>query len=297
MFKIIRSDWFNQFKGILSSNDIDRRLWDELEELLIISDIGLHSTEMILDNFKTVLRSNKSNASLEDVIGLLKNELVDLLHYHGGNQEIPSHHDSVVLMMIGVNGVGKTTSIAKLAHFYKTRGNSVMLGASDTFRAAAIDQLELWARKIKVDIIKSETGSDPASVAFKTAEFTKKNRIDIALIDTAGRLQNKKNLMEEYKKIINVLKKIDNDYPNEIILVLDATTGQNALNQVEEFSKIHNLTGLIITKLDSTAKGGIVLAICKKYKLPIIAVGMGEKEDDLQPFKADLFAKTLLSIN
>ena len=148
-----------------------------------------------------------------------------------------------------------------------------------------------------MDIIKSETGSDPASVAFKTAEFTKKNRIDIALIDTAGRLQNKKNLMEEYKKIINVLKKIDNDYPNEIILVLDATTGQNALNQVEEFSKIHNLTGLIITKLDSTAKGGIVLAICKKYKLPIIAVGMGEIEDDLQPFKADLFAKTLLSIN
>ena len=133
MFKIIRSDWFNQFKGILSSNDIDQRLWDELEELLIISDIGLHSTEMILDNFKTVLRSNKSNAPLEDVIGLLKNELVDLLHYHGGNQEIPSHHDSVVLMMIGVNGVGKTTSIAKLAHFYKTRGNSVMLGASDTF--------------------------------------------------------------------------------------------------------------------------------------------------------------------
>ena len=146
MFKIIRSDWFNQFKGILSSNDIDRRLWDELEELLIISDIGLHSTEMILDNFKTVLRSNKSNASLEDVIGLLKNELVDLLHYHGGNQEIPSHHDSVVLMMIGVNGVGKTTSIAKLAHFYKTRGNSVMLGASDTFRAAAKEQLTTWAQ-------------------------------------------------------------------------------------------------------------------------------------------------------
>ena len=146
MFKIIRSDWFNQFKGILSSNDIDRRLWDELEELLIISDIGLHSTEMILDNFKTVLRSNKSNAPLEDVIGLLKNELVDLLHYHGGNQEIPSHHDSVVLMMIGVNGVGKTTSIAKLAHFYKTRGNSVMLGASDTFRAAAKEQLTTWAQ-------------------------------------------------------------------------------------------------------------------------------------------------------
>ena len=183
-----------------------------------------------------------------------------------------------------------------MGKFFKDNNKSVVFGAADTFRAAAIDQLELWARKIKVDIIKSETGSDPASVAFKTAEFTKKNRIDIALIDTAGRLQNKKNLMEEYKNN-KCSKKIDDDYPNEIILVLDATTGQNALNQVEEFSKIHNLTGLIITKLDSTAKGGIVLAICKKYKLPIIAVGMGEKEDDLQPFKADLFAKTLLSIN
>ena len=145
--------------------------------------------------------------------------------------------------------------------------------------------------------MKSETGSDPASVAYKTAEFTKKNQIDVALIDTAGRLQNKKNLMEEYKKIISVLKKIDENYPNETILVLDATTGQNAINQVEEFSKIHNLSGLIITKLDSTAKGGVVLAICKKYNLPIVAIGMGEKEDDLQPFKADLFAKTLLSVN
>ena len=160
----------------------------------------------------------------------------------------------------------------------------------------AIDQLQVWAAKVKVDIIKSEINSDPASVAFKTAEFAKKNQIDIALIDTAGRLQNKKNLMEEYKKIINVLKKIDPSYPNEVILVLDATTGQNALNQVEEFSKIHELTGLIITKLDSTAKGGVVLAICKKYKLPIVAIGMGEKENDLHPFNAEYFSKALLGI-
>ena len=172
-----------------------------------------------------------------------------------------------------------------------------MFAASDTFRAAAIEQLENWANKIDVQITKSSQGSDPASVAYKAIEEAINNNFDQVLIDTAGRLQNKKNLMEEYKKIINVLKKIDKDYPNETILVLDATTGQNALNQVEEFSKVHELSGLIITKLDSTAKGGVVLAICKKYKLPIIAVGMGEKEDDLQPFKADLFAKTLLSVN
>ena len=189
---------------------------------------------------------------------------------------------------------GKTTTIGKLGKYFKDNNRSVVFGAADTFRAAAIDQLQVWATKVKVDIIKSEINRDPASVAFKTAEFAKKNQIDIALIDTAGRLQNKKNLMEEYKKIINVLKKIDPSYPSEVILVLDATTGQNAFNQVEEFSKIHNLTGLIITKLDSTAKGGVVLAICKKYDLPIIAIGMGEKETDLHPFNAEYFAKALL---
>jgi fused signal recognition particle receptor len=157
--------------------------------------------------------------------------------------------------------------------------------------------LELWSNKINVNIIKSAPGSDPASVAFKTATYAKEHQIDIAMIDTAGRMQNKKNLMDEYKKIFNVLKKIDVNYPNETILVLDATTGQNALNQVEEFSKIQKITGLIITKLDSTAKGGIVLAICKKYKLPILAIGMGEKESDLYPFDAKLFAKGLLQIN
>jgi fused signal recognition particle receptor len=201
-----------------------------------------------------------------------------------------------VIVVSGVNGAGKTTTIGKLGKYFKDNNRSVVFGAADTFRAAAIDQLQVWATKVKVDIIKSEINSDPASVAFKTAEFAKKNQIDIALIDTAGRLQNKKNLMEEYKKIINVLKKIDSSYPNEVILVLDATTGQNALNQVEEFGKIHNLTGLIITKLDSTAKGGVVLAICKKYNLPIVAVGMGEKETDLHPFNAEYFAKALLGI-
>ena len=218
---------------------------------------------------------------------------IELLKYEK-DLSLMGNSKTAVIVVSGVNGVGKTTSIGKLGKFFKDNNKSVVFGAADTFRAAAIDQLQVWAEKVKVDIIKSEINSDPASVAFKTANYAKKNQIDIALIDTAGRLQNKKNLMEEYKKIINVLKKIDDTFPNEVILVLDATTGQNALNQVEEFSKIHNLTGLIITKLDSTAKGGVVLAICKKYKIPIIAVGMGEKESDLQPFKADYFSKALL---
>ena len=221
---------------------------------------------------------------------------IDLLKYEK-DLSLMGNAKSAVIVVSGVNGAGKTTSIGKLGKYFKDNNRSVVFGAADTFRAAAIDQLQVWATKIKVDIIKSEINSDPASVAFKTAEFAKKNQIDIALIDTAGRLQNKKNLMEEYRKIINVLKKIDPSYPNEVILVLDATTGQNALNQVEEFSKIHDLTGLIITKLDSTAKGGVVLAICKKYNLPIVAVGMGEKETDLHPFDAEYFAKALLGVS
>ena len=220
---------------------------------------------------------------------------IELLKYEKDLSLMGNSKTSTIIVS-GVNGVGKTTSIGKLGKYFKDNNKSVVFGAADTFRAAAIDQLQVWAQKVKVDIIKSEINSDPASVAFKTAEFAKKNQIDIALIDTAGRLQNKKNLMEEYKKIINVLKKIDITFPNEVILVLDATTGQNALNQVEEFSKIHNLTGLIITKLDSTAKGGVVLAICKKYNLPIIAVGMGEKKMTFNHLRLSSFQKLYLVI-
>ena len=282
--------------NLIFKKKIDEKNLNELEDFLIESDVGVESAKELCEKFSNIKVDTKKTEK-KDIFNIFSNYVTEILKPLEKNLNEINKNKPTVILIAGVNGVGKTTTIGKLGKFFKDNNKSVVFGAADTFRAAAIDQLELWARKIKVDIIKSETGSDPASVAFKTAEFTKKNRIDIALIDTAGRLQNKKNLMEEYKKIINVLKKIDKDYPNEIILVLDATTGQNALNQVEEFSKIHNLTGLIITKLDSTAKGGIVLAICKKYKLPIIAVGMGEKEDDLQPFKADLFAKTLLSIN
>ena len=281
------------FDNIFSKKKIDDRVLDEFEELIISSDAGAEVAKELRKDFEN-FKINKEINDHNKILKLIADKIsIELLKYEK-DLSLMGNSKTAVIVVSGVNGVGKTTSIGKLGKFFKDNNKSVVFGAADTFRAAAIDQLQVWAEKVKVDIIKSEINSDPAAVAFKTADYAKKNQIDIALIDTAGRLQNKKNLMEEYKKIINVLKKIDDTFPNEVILVLDATTGQNALNQVEEFSKIHNLTGLIITKLDSTAKGGVVLAICKKYKIPIIAVGMGEKESDLQPFKADYFSKALL---
>ena len=284
------------FKDIFSKKIIDDSVLDEFEELIISSDAGADVAREIRKDFEN-FKIDKKLEDHNEILKLLADKIaIELLKYEK-DLSLMGNANSSVIVVSGVNGVGKTTTIGKLGKYFKDNNRSVVFGAADTFRAAAIDQLQVWAAKVKVDIIKSEINSDPASVAFKTAEFAKKNQIDIALIDTAGRLQNKKNLMDEYKKIINVLKKIDEKFPNEVILVLDATTGQNALNQVEEFSKIRSITGLIITKLDSSAKGGIILAICKKYNLPIVAVGMGEKDTDLHPFKAEFFAKALLGLN
>ena len=202
-----------------------------------------------------------------------------------------------VTLISGVNGVGKTTSIGKIGKILKSNGNKVIFAASDTFRAAAIEQLENWAEKVDIQITKSTQGSDPASVAYKAIEEALTNNFNQVLVDTAGRLQNKKNLMEEYKKIANVIKKIEPNAPHDVILVLDATSGQNVINQVEEFNKIIPITGIVMTKLDGTAKGGILLALAKKYKLPIIALGLGEKEDDLQVFKAEQFAEAFIQSN
>ena len=202
-----------------------------------------------------------------------------------------------VILVAGVNGSGKTTTIGKIAKIFKENNNKVVLSASDTFRAAAIEQLENWANKIGVDLVKSNQGSDPASVAYKAMSFAKENNFNQLIIDTAGRLQNKKNLMEEYKKIANVVKKIDDNAPNEVILVLDATSGQNILSQVDEFNKMIPITGLVMTKLDGTAKGGILLALSKKYKIPIIGLGLGEKEEDLQMFDVEKFAEAFTQIN
>ena len=283
------------FKNIFSKKKLDDDVLSEFEDLLISADTGVDVAKELRKDFEN-FKIDKKLDDHQEILKLIADKMaINLLKYEK-DLSLMGNANTSVIVVSGVNGVGKTTTIGKLGKYFKDNNRSVVFGAADTFRAAAIDQLQVWAAKVKVDIIKSEINSDPASVAFKTAEFAKKNQIDIALIDTAGRLQNKKNLMEEYKKIINVLKKIDSSFPNEVILVLDATTGQNALNQVEEFSKIHNLTGLIITKLDSTAKGGVVLAICKKYDLPIVALGMGEKDSDLHPFNAEYFSKALLGL-
>ncbi len=283
------------FKNIFSKKKLDDHVLADFEDLLISADTGIDVAKDLRKDFEN-FKIDKKLDNPKEILKLMADKMaINLLKYEK-DLSLMGNANSAVIVVSGVNGVGKTTTIGKLGKYFKDNNRSVVFGAADTFRAAAIDQLQVWAAKVKVDIIKSEINSDPASVAFKTAEFAKKNQIDIALIDTAGRLQNKKNLMEEYKKIINVLKKIDKKFPNEVILVLDATTGQNALNQVEEFSKIHNITGLVVTKLDSTAKGGIILAICKKYDLPIVAVGMGEKDTDLYPFKAEFYAKALLGL-
>ena len=279
--------------NLFSKKKIDKDLLNKFEELLIESDVG---TEMASD-LKEKLKNEKIGKEIKD-----KKEIFDflghqisklLLPYEKKLTELNKSSPSIVVVA-GVNGVGKTTTIGKLGKLFKDDGKKIVFGAADTFRAAAIEQLELWSKKINAEFVKSDLGTDPASVGYKTVKVAEEKKLDLAFIDTAGRLQNKKNLMEEYKKIFTVLKKINPEYPHETILVLDATTGQNALNQVEEFQKISNITGLIITKLDTSAKGGILLAICKKYSLPIIAVGMGEKESDLHPFSSKEFAKMLI---
>jgi fused signal recognition particle receptor len=283
-------------KEIIVKKELDDKSLNDIEDFLIQSDVGVAASAEI----KSIISEKKIDPSkdLKDEINLiLKDYIVNLMKPLENNIFFNKKEKLNATLVSGVNGVGKTTTIGKISKILKSNGNKVMLAASDTFRAAAIEQLEMWAKKIEVDITKSSQGSDPASVAYKAIDEALKNNFNQVLIDTAGRLQNKKNLMEEYKKIANVTKKIDPDAPHDVILVVDATSGQNIINQVEEFNKIIPITGIIMTKLDGTAKGGILLAVAKKYKLPIIALGLGEKEDDLQVFNAEIFANTFIQTN
>ena len=276
-------------KEIIVKKKIDDENLNKIEEFLIKSDVGIEAASEIKQIISTKKIDPSKDLSLE--INLILKDYIISLMKPLENKSFFNKKDKLNATLIsGVNGVGKTTTIGKIGKILKSNGNKVMFAASDTFRAAAIEQLENWANKIDVQVIKSSQGSDPASVAYKAIEDALKNNFDQVLIDTAGRLQNKKNLMEEYKKIANVTKKIDAEAPHDVVLVLDATSGQNIINQVEEFNKIIPITGIIMTKLDGTAKGGILLALAKKYKLPIIALGLGEKEDDLQIFEAEKFA-------
>tara|TARA_Y100001970_G_scaffold164391_1_gene200850 strand:- start:385 stop:1260 length:876 start_codon:yes stop_codon:yes gene_type:complete len=282
-----------KFSNLFSKKKIDENLLNKFEELLIESDVGTQIASDLKEKFKNE-KIGKEIKDDKEIFDFLGEQISKILNpYEKKLNNLYTSSPSIVVVA-GVNGVGKTTTIGKLGKLFKSDGKKIVFGAADTFRAAAIDQLELWSKKIGADFVKSDLGTDPASVGYKTAKFAEENKSDIAFIDTAGRLQNKKNLMEEYKKIFTVLKKINPEYPHETILVLDATTGQNALNQVEEFKKISNLTGLIITKLDTSAKGGILLAICKKFGLPIVAIGMGEKESDLRSFNSAEFSKMLV---
>ena len=282
-----------KFSNLFSKKKIDENLLNKFEELLIESDVGTQIASDLKEKFKKE-KIGKEIKNEKEIFDFLGEQISKILIPYEKKLDTLYNNSPSIIVVAGVNGVGKTTTIGKLGKLFKNNGKKIVFGAADTFRAAAIDQLELWSKKIGADFVKSDLGTDPASVGYKTAKFAEENKSDLAFIDTAGRLQNKKNLMDEYKKIFTVLKKINPEYPHETILVLDATTGQNALNQVEEFKKISNLTGLIITKLDTTAKGGILLAICKKHGLPVIAVGMGEKESDLHSFNSVDFSKMLV---
>ena len=279
--------------NLIFKKNIDQNILDELEEFLIESDVGVESAKELREKFSKI-KIDPQGTKKDDVFKIFSNYISEILQPLEKNLDNLNNKPNVILIA-GVNGVGKTTTIGKLGKILGQNNKKVVLGAADTFRAAAVNQLEVWAKKINAEIIKSEEGADPASVAYKALDYAKKNDIDHLIIDTAGRLQNKKNLMDEFKKIIKVIKKIDLNAPHETFLILDATTGQNAINQVQEFQKITKITGIIMTKLDGTAKGGILLAMGRKFKLPIIAIGMGEKEDDLQMFNAEHYANALMS--
>ena len=294
-FKKSASALSSGIKEIIIKKEIDDKNLDKIEEFLIQSDVGLEAASEIKEIISTKKIDPKKDL-ITEINLILKEYIISLMRPLENNFFFEKRDKLSATLISGVNGVGKTTTIGKIGKILKDNGNKVMFADSDTFRAAAIEQLENWAKKIDVKIIKSSQGSDPASVAYKAVEEALRNNFNQVLIDTAGRLQNKKNLMEEYKKIANVTKKIDPDAPHNVILVLDATSGQNVINQVEEFNKIIPITGIIMTKLDGTAKGGILLALAKKYKLPIIALGLGEKEDDLQIFDAEKFAEAFTQL-
>ncbi len=281
--------------GLIFKKKIDENILNDIEDFLIQSDVGVEAAKELKEKFSKT-KIDPKNSEKSEIIKIFSQYVSEILKPLEKDLESIKKNKPSVILIAGVNGVGKTTTIGKLGKILSQNDKKVVLGAADTFRAAAVNQLEIWAKKINANIIKSEEGADPASVAYKALEYGKKNYFDYLLIDTAGRLQNKKNLMDEFKKITTVVKKIDSTAPHETFLILDATTGQSAIAQVEEFKKITPVTGIIMTKLDGTAKGGILLAVGKKFKIPIVALGMGEKEDDLQKFDSKYFSEALMHL-
>ena len=288
-----REKFIDKIDEILhSSTKIDDELIDELEETLITSDVGMTTTEKLIAGLRKGVRRAEIK-SPADVKSFFSNQIREILTEEEGNFDYVE--PPRVILMIGVNGAGKTTTIGKLAAYYKAQGKSVMMAAADTFRAGAIDQLEIWAERTGAAFVKHSEGSNPSSVALDAARSAVAQKIDVLLVDTAGRLQNKFNLMEELKKINRILGKGIKGAPHEVLLVLDATTGQNALRQAELFSQTANITGIVLTKLDGTAKGGMIIGIKEQLNIPVKWVGVGERLDDLRPFNAKEFADALFN--
>ena len=294
-----RSNIFSKItRAVAGKSKIDESFLDDLEEILITSDVGVQTTVKIIDRIEErVSRDKYINTS--ELNSMLKEEIAGLLEENNTEDMpgfvIPEDKKPYVIMVVGVNGVGKTTTIGKLAHQYKQQGKKVILGAADTFRAAAVDQLSIWAERVGVEIVKKEMGSDPASVAFETVQSAKAEGADLCIVDTAGRLHNKVNLMNELGKIKRVMSKVIPDAPHEILLILDASTGQNALEQAKQFTAATEVNALALTKLDGTAKGGVVLGIADQFKIPIKYIGIGEKMEDLQVFNREAFVDALFS--
>ncbi len=282
------------FRGLFSGKKIDDDLFEQLEEQLLIADIGVPTTAKIIDNL-TRHASRKQLKDAELLYQQLKTELSDILQPVEQPLRIDGDKKPYVILMVGVNGVGKTTTIGKLARQFQQQGKSVMLAAGDTFRAAAVEQLQVWGERNHIPVIAQPTGSDSASVIFDAMQSAAARRIDILIADTAGRLQNKNNLMDELKKIVRVMKKYDDSAPHEIMLTLDAGTGQNAISQAKLFNEAVGLTGISLTKLDGTAKGGVIFAIADQFGLPIRYIGVGEKIDDLRQFRATEFIDALFA--
>ena len=286
-------------RAVAGKSKVDDDVLDNLEEVLITSDVGVDTTLKIIQRIEERVARDKY-VSVSELNGILRDEIAALLTENNSidneNWDLPSDHSPYVILVVGVNGVGKTTTIGKLAYQFKKAGKNVYLGAADTFRAAAVEQLSIWGERVGVPVVKQQMGSDPASVAFDTLSSAKANNADVVLIDTAGRLHNKIGLMNELKKIKDVMKKVLPQAPDEVLLVLDGSTGQNAFEQAKQFSAVTQITSLAITKLDGTAKGGVVIGISDQLKVPVKYIGLGEKMEDLQLFNKTQFVDSLFNV-
>lgn len=286
-------------RAVAGKSKVDDDVLDNLEEVLITSDVGVDTTLKIIKRIEERVARDKY-VSVSELNAILRDEIAALLTENNSvdneNWDLPSDHSPYVILVVGVNGVGKTTTIGKLAYQFKKAGKKVYLGAADTFRAAAVEQLTIWGERVGVPVIKQQMGADPASVAFDTLSSAKANSADVVLIDTAGRLHNKVGLMNELKKIKDVMKKVVPQAPDEVLLVLDGSTGQNAFEQAKQFSAVTQITSLAITKLDGTAKGGVVIGISDQLKLPVKYIGLGERMEDLQLFNKNQFVDSLFNV-